>query len=282
MANTIKYVAAGLDAVHAAYRADTGAYMAGWSNLTTSSTAGTGSGMRKLTGAQDFPLAPQDTNVVQVRGDDGLQGTFQFESDSPITGQLVMGVKDLTFSAATRGETALAIGEWTMVAEDGSPTAQPNLMYLVTRRAISKDSATDGAALFENRLWYNCQTIDKGSALSYQADAKFNYNITANKSAYTAWGTTCAASFNSTYKCSTVWVSTNRTMLHCWVADGTAMAVTVDYTPVSSAKSKAYKVSDGSALTVSSVSAGSKTITLSAAPTTGTVVVLIYECTSYA
>lgn len=281
MANTIKFTAAGLDAIHAAYRGSSG-YMAGWSNLTSASTAGTGSGMRRLIGAQDFPIAPQDTNSVVVNGDDGIMGTFLFESTNAITGTMSLGVKDITFSAAVRGETNLAVGEWTATFEDGAPTSQPALMYLVTRRALDEDSGTTGVARFQNTLWMNVATVDLGSAYSHQAAAKYDYKLTCNKSDYTPFGTTVASSSGSTYKASMTWVSTNRTMFHCWVSDGTATAITVDYTPVSTAKSKAYKISDGSALTVSSVNTSAKTITLSASPPSGTVVVVWYECSAFA
>ena len=62
--------------------------------------------------------------------------------------------------------------------------------------------------------------------------------------------------------------------------DGTADDIVVDYTPVSAAKCKAY-TSAGAALTVASISAGTKTITLSAAPASGTVVTVLYECTAF-
>lgn len=280
VANVIRWAGAGLDAVHACYRGSTG-FAAGFSNLTAASTPGTGSGMRRLLGAQAYPIAVPDTVKKPILGDDGVQATFQFQSADTVAGTLELGVEDVTWAAAADGSTNYTLGDWTMNSSGGAIGNPGDFMFLVTRQASGKDSSNDGSAAFENEIWMNMAAVPLGDeGRAHQREGKFRYALTADTSSSTPWGVSVLSAFGLSVRHNLRFITTNRLMMHTIIGDGSTAAFVVDYTPVSATKTKAFTAA-GAAAAIASITAGTKTITFSSAPANTVVVVILYECTSF-
>lgn len=277
MANATKWAAIGLDSVLLSVRGSSG-YFAGWAGLTTASTPNTGSGLYRFIGAQSLPVGMNEAVFKSILGDDGVVTTFQFDSTDPVAGTMEQGVEDIAVSSKAENTTNYALGEWTMSALGGKLGSQNAFMALVVRKAVAKDTSNDGTAGFINELWFNWKlTAQDDEGRSHQQEGKFRYGVAADSSTVTPWGTTCLATFGVTSRMMMRWFTPNRFAMECFVGNNANAAIPLTYTPISTAKTKAFKVSDGSALTVSSVSTGGKTATVSAAPASGEVDVVLYE-----
>lgn len=279
MANEVKWTAAGLDAVHAAYRGASG-YMAGFANLTAANTD-TGSGMRRLNAAQTAPVPIPAPVVKPILGDDGVRDSYLFQSADPNQGILEFGEQDNTFVQGAEGTTAAAaVGDYTFYGRGGSIANPKKMMYLLTRQAHAFDSGS-GAPGFENELVLDALTKAlNDESKAHQQEGKQRLQITFNEANTTFWGALMSLStvFSVARRQSIVWFSQYRSMLHLWVGDGSADATTpLDYTPVSAATTKAWNFATGAALTVSSINTSTKEVTLSAAPASGVLVAILYQ-----
>lgn len=283
MANDVKWTAAGLDAIHAGYRGS-GGNMAGFSNLTAASV-GLLSGMRRLKAAKTAPVPIAAPVIKPILGDDGVYDSYLFASADPNQGVLELSQFDVAFENAVQGTTsATAVGDYTWAGRGGSIGNPANMMYLLTRQAHSFDSGS-GVAGFENELVLNAQTTplyDESKA--HQQEGNNRYQITFNEVSKTFRGTTmsAAAVYSIERRQSEVWFSQYRSMIALFVGDG-ALTETpaLDYAPVSAATTKAFLFSTGAALTVSSVNTTTKTVTLSAAPASGALVVIVYQVLTF-
>ena len=281
LGNATQWDSAGLDAVHVAY-VGSGGYMAGIANVATSAT-NTGSGMRRLKGAQTAPFGIKEPVVKNIPGDDGVLDTFTFASADVNQGTLELGGADGTFDLAADGVTAKTVGVYTFYPRGGSIANPGTFMFLLTRQAHGLDSTTLGSAGWENELvLYTKVKPINDEDRAHQKEGKARYLVTFNEATKTPFGTLSSADFGVYSRQSIIWTSDKRSMCHCWVSDGTATTTTaLDYTPDTSTTTKAWDFTAGTALTVSSISTGGKTVTLSASPTTGHVVFIIYQTASF-
>lgn len=276
--NSSLWTAAGLDAIHVAYR-NTNGYMAGFSNLSSTSTPNTGSGMRRLKAAQTVPFSLPETQNKPILGDDTVFDSFMFGASDVLGGILEVGQDDNVFNVAADGTVSKAVGIYTFYGSGDTIVNPGTFMFLLTRQAHES-----GISGWENELYMNCRVKALGSdQKAHQAEGKFRYSVNFNNSDKMPWTETISAAFSAVYRRSMKWASLYRSMLHIWIADGSAAVTTaLDYTPVDAASTKAFNASTGAALTVSSVNMGAKTVTLSAAPTpSGTPIIVLYQTPSF-
>lgn len=280
--NNIKsWTAAGWDALHVAHLAPSG-FMAGWANLTAADT-NTGSGMRRLKGAQTMPALINDTNKVPIPGDNGRIRTFTFENADPTQGLLEMGVTDIEAEVEFEGGSVYTLGEWDFRGRGGGAVNLSPFLMLLTRDAYSVDSGEGGNG-FENLLVLstNIKPLDDESRAN-QAAGKMRYSVVADypSSGLLPWGVSMQTAFSTTRRLTVPWFSEFRSMLHVFIGDNAETDIVVDYTPINATKTRAIDFATGNALTISSVTPATKTIVLNAAPTSGQIVEVIYECESF-
>lgn len=278
--NVSEWAAAGLDAIHVAARSDSG-FFAGFANLTASST-GTGSGMRRLRGAIRAPFSVAEPRRVNVRGDNGKIATFQFANDGDNTFVLEMGVTDLTFEGMAQGSAVLTLGNWDMGLRGSNQPVFENLIFLLTRNAESQETASLHDPGYENLIVFNVQALPLGDeAFADSAEGGSRYSCVANPVSKTPWGVALDTAFALKDGGAVTWNSQYRCMMHVFIGDGTATAIVVDYTPVSATATKCFNADTGAAITVSSITAGTKTITLAAAVPIGKFGVILYETVGF-
>lgn len=279
--NQVLWTAAGLDAIHVAKMRSS--LFAGYSGLSAASTPNTGSGMRRLLGAQTAPFALPANVKKAIPGDDTIVDTFTFGSAEPSSGVLLLGIRDNDFDVAAEGTTANTVGIYDFYGT-GDTIANPEVwMFLLTKQAHSKDSGSTDAAGWVNELWLSCKVQPLGEEQwAHQAENNFRYDTTFNQATKTPWGVSTTTAFGTAYRRAIRWGSLYRSMLHVWIADNSAVETTaLDYTPIDAASTKAWNGTTGAALTVSSVNTSTKKPTLSAAPASGVPVVMLYQTASF-
>ncbi len=278
--NGVLWTAAGLDAIHTAYRG-AGGYMAGFANLGSTSTPNTGSGMRRLVGAQTMPYAIPEAVTKAILGDDSQIDTFQFGNADVQKGILETGVNDGAFDMAADGISKLTVGIYDFFGL-GDTIGNPALfMFLLTRQAHLSPDGTPG---WENEMVLSSRVKAIGDeARGHQKEGKARWDCAFNNSNVTPWKQTNQAAFGIPMRRSIRFTSTYRSMFHIWISDGVATTTTpLDYAPVDAPSTKAWQIDTAAPVTVSSVSVGGKTVTFSAVVTpTGTPVVILYQTPSF-
>lgn len=279
MANATKWAAIGDEALLLSVRGASG-YFAGWAGLTAASTPNTHSSLYKFAGVQALPLGLNEQVSKSINGDDGIVATFNFPSTDPVSATLEMGVEDLDVAAKVAGMTNYALGEWTMSALGGTITTKQAMIALNVRKAIALDSSNNGVQGYVNELWYNL-TLDPldDEGRSHQTEGKFRYAVVANPSTVLPWGVTNLVAHGATERYFSRFFTPNRFALEVHIGNNSNADIPLTYTPISTAKTKAFNGATGGALTVSSVSTGAKTATVSAAPASGAITVVVYETT---
>lgn len=282
MPNIAEWAAAGLDAIHLTAR-NSGGFMSGYAKLTASNT-GTGSGMRRLKGAINAPFAIPEPNRKAIRGDNRRIATFQFENGNPNAFTLDMGVTDLNSEGFMQGSTLVTVGEWDFGIRGASNPTYQDMILLLTRDNSSQETGSLGTSGFENMLILNVNATPLGDDnFADSAEGGSRYACIADPADVTPWGVNLYSAFGLREATTIVWSSEYRCAMQAFVGDGAITAIPVDYTPASSstAKAKVYNTATGVAMTTSSVSVGGKTVTVSVAPTSGVLYVVIYEVASY-
>jgi len=280
MPNIAKWAAAGLDAIHVAARSSAG-FMAGYSNLVAANT-NMGSGMRRVKGAVTAPIAIPEPTRVPVRGDNGRITTFQFQSDEDNAFTLENSVTDIELEMYAQGGNTYVLGEWDFGLRGSLSPTFKDLMFLLTRNAESQEAGSQGTAGFENMLVLDSSAMPLGDdQWAYQEEGSARLSCLANPSLLLPWGVLCSSAFTLTDGITIVWKSQYRTMLHVFIGDGTEDEIVVDYTPINVAKSKCFNADTAAAITVSTVTPGTKTIALAAPVPINKYGVLLYECAGF-
>lgn len=280
MTTETRFTFAGLESAHIGHRNSSGAFN-GFSNLTSSNT-NTDSGMRQLKYVQSIPNPTPARVLVRSKGDDGEHRGFQFPGAVQEV-EARFGMNDLIANADMLGATNYDLGNWRLGIEGPTLPTLSDMMLLTIAQAGAEDSGSTGSG-FKMRLYPNVQFVPLGEAeQNYQGEGIFRYNIIINPFTVLPWAAAFSSSnFTVSDGLSISWFSTYRTMLHAYVGNGASTTLTLDYTPISTAYTKAFNAdSAGAALTVSSVNTGAKTATLSAAPASGVLTTAIYGFARY-
>lgn len=271
--NVGMWAAAGLKAVQIGARGSGGNF-AGFANLTAANT-GTASGMRRVPGVVTAPNPVPNANRVRNRGNDGYIATHLFEAEPPDfdieTEAIDQDIENLMIGSST-----YVLGNWDM---SGRGAAIPNLrdmIVLLTRVAESEESGNEGNG-YDNLLIMSSKFQPHQGSFSFQSASGVTYSGNANRVSKLPWGVSVATAMTlgdaMTFEFWTEYPAT----LTAFVGDGIIVAVPLAYTPISVAKTKGFTFSTGVAVTVSSVDTALDTATLSAAPASGAIVVLIHE-----
>lgn len=273
MANITRWIPQGFYAMHVGQRK--GNYMAGFAGLLLTATGAPSSAMRLLVGGVSAASPLPQATRVRNRGRDGYIATRIF--DAP-PNDFNIGFEDFDgdLAAMLNTLTIKTLGEWDFVPE-GGPTTFQNIACLVQRHAVSAEPDSEGLEGFENTLYLNCSgRIEPGNA-EFQAAGTFNLVAQASPVTTTLFGTTVVADHGQQSIYSERWFSEYPCSLVCTIGDGTETDVALPFTPISTAKTKAYDVTTGLALTVSSVNTGTDEATLSAAMINDHAILTIFE-----
>lgn len=274
-----KWQAAGLSDAFVSYRNENGIFN-GFSNLQAANT-GIGSGARRMYKIDTLPNPVPSPVRVRPRGDNGYGYVFTFPGGDIPEADAIFGEADITLDAALHAGTNHTLGDWLFNANAPTLPTLSNMILLTHSDAVSTESATAGLRGFENRLYGNVQMLplDRESQV-FQGEATYRYSIAISPMTVLPWGGLFSSSnFTIADGQYIRWFSQYRTMLHAFVGDNALTTVTVDHIPVSAAKTKAFTLSGTTAtpIVVNTVNTSTRVITLASAPTSGQLVVILYE-----
>lgn len=268
---------AGLDGVYTSFINSSG-LMNGFSNISATAAA---SGMRKIKAAQTLPSALPAPNRKYIKGDDRPVDQFLFTADTLPGGNLEFGETDLTLDAAAQNSTNWTLGNWQQAIYGISSPSFANMMLLAHQQSHSQDLANPGQAGFMNLLWPSVQLLPLGEDNpNYQGEGKSIYGATFLPFLVHPTGSVLSTNFGVTDGIRIKWWSKYRTLFYCRIGDGTWTTMTLDNKPVDVASTQVFGTTTGGTLstkTVSSVVPSTRIVTLSAAPASGEVVVVMYE-----
>jgi hypothetical protein len=276
--NISEWCGSGLEAVYYGARGS-GGFFTGFAKLTSANT-GTASGMRMLKAAINAPIAMPAPKYAPRRGNNRLRRRHVYSGD-PSQFKLDTTIRDLNAEGFLQGSAIKTIGDWDFgLVGPGRPNLQDTMLHLT--RYANAEEGEGGEDGWDNLLLFNINGTplgddtwrdSEGSTVSYDCKAEF--------STVTPFGTTIPADFTLQDGIGFTWWSANQSAVVAFVGNGTLAAIPLNFTPISSAKTKFWLTEDGSALTVSSVDASAKTATLSAALASGKLIFGIYEHTGF-
>ncbi len=272
MPNISRWTAAGLHSIQVGGRMTSGA-PAGFANLTVADTGDSGN-LSLLVGGVTAPSPLPQSSHVRPRGEDGYIGDFIFDA-APNDFTIVFEAYDRDLSGFLNKENGVTLGEWDFAAEGGSVSFQDS-MWLFSRRAQSKETGSTDTG-YENMLVLSSGGRLEPGNMEWQAIGSINAVATATPVLTNMFGQTVLATYGKQSIYTLRWFSEYPCSIAVLVGDGAETDVQLGFTPVTTAKTKAYNFGTGVALTVSSVNTGTDVAVLSAAPASGAVSVVLYE-----
>jgi len=270
-----EWLSTDITCLHLAHRG-IGGYMAGAANLTTANT-GVSSGMRRLKGAFDVPVAVRRAEFANIPGDGGIIAKLPRKSVADANFALQISPRDQIAENMVQGTTLYSLGEWDLSKLGGSKSLK-DMILLASRVAANWETGSENAPGYENLLISSCYLDPSGDeGFANQREGKSRFEGSNNEITLTPWGESVLTRFGLAKAEALSWFSEFPCALQGFVGNAVIVAIPLDYAPISTVKTKAFTFSTGAALTVSSVDVGAKTATLSAAPASGAITVLIYE-----
>lgn len=262
---------------------DSAGYLVGTSKTAPVEGNAAGSGMIHLVGFQTAALAINEPERVNVPGDDGVLGQFEFEATEYPAFVMEFGQRNMVFEALANGTAVFDDGDIQMVAMQPRGRTRPDLCMIFQRQAKSRASGTVGTGMFNGTLLSKVTVQPLGSS-NYQGRqaAVWRYSVTINPFDRFPWGLAFAPTNVDADDAGFVDLSTlDLLAMHRWTGDGTEDTFNLTYTPAGESGAKVRLYVDGVLqvyTTAYVVDAETKAVTFQAGhiPTTGAKIVAHY------
>ena len=277
--NVSQFATAGIDSLYWGVN-DANGYVKG----TTGSVAQNAiAGLGRLLGAQSLGLQIQEPQQVTILGDDGPICSFFFAPNQLPSGQLELGVIDLTMAMKAQGTNVYADGIYDVPVFQPKDFNFASLTLLIASQAQAEESGNAGNPGFAVSVYPKITLVPKGpQGYGSAAETKFTHAIVANRSAVWPWGKAQTAANEGTTE-SAVWgpvFAENRIMLDTFVLNGTDKTFTLTQTPAADDADHVRIWLNGTELTYTTDFANTGTaLTLVAAHTAADIGVVRYEYT---
>jgi len=158
---------------------------------------------------------------------------------------------------------------------------EPQVVLMGWRQAVDTDpsSANFGQRRYITNMYPSSRVVPKAGSMEESGDDVNNYNVVPTTVTQTPWAVSFTEVTNGYTRTQRLrFISDGPLMMESFDTDGAAVTFSLDFTPVSVAKTHVWYY--GSPQTVSSVDTANKTFTLSGAPATATSkLVALYETT---
>lgn len=279
-ANIAKFIVAGFERLHWTRVNSDGVPTGTASGSLPANGADVGVGKLDWVKTADIQIA--ESEEVVITGDDDVAGQFIFSPATLPSFNIEVASSDFAFAAQTQSTTNRALGDFTFFQAQPNAADPVDMALILTSRAKSKETSTDGTSGFHHVVVPKAQILPLGrSGFTERGEAIYRYRVIANKFSKYPWGVALTnADDGTTGAVYFEFFSDYRVALHTFVGDNSATSFTVDYTPVNDTDVvKFFTTSTGAAVTVSTITPGTKTIELSAAPAAAAAVSGIYAYT---
>lgn len=278
-ANITQLIAAGLDRVEF-HLLDQNGYAAG--NGTVVAGAAGAAALRAL-GAQSGDLALPDSDIVNIPGDDGSQGTFEFDPEGTPTFNLDVGVQNLVHQGYFQGTNVETQGDISLGVLQPKDRATIDAFLILTSKSKSKASGSDGSSNWTGAIIPKATLRPMGRvAYEGRAGAAFRYRVVTAAADKTPWGKTLTEADNGTEAAPIIeWSAPGRISVHRFTqTSGLTVFGPLAYTPAG-ATNASMRVFVNGVIQLAGWSASTVTrqITFTPAPPDAAVIVVVYTYT---
>lgn len=248
-----------------------------YGGTTSAPSAGSSSGMLRIKGIKTAAPTVPEAEVVQATGDDGLIAEFSFNSIAQRSFIIETAVGSLDQDALLQATLVQSMGDIRWGALDTNDTVTFNVCVLLQGQAKSQDAASTGTAVWNGVLIPLATANVLGrTAFTEREPATWRWQITPQLSSYDVWGITIADGVHGTTGMrQKPFFSPNPLHMQAFTGAGSAAAISLDYTPISAAKTHIY--ANRALIGTTSIDAGAKTATPSSSITSGYNGVVVYE-----
>lgn len=237
LVNIEEFIAAGFDQLQLAFL-DSNGFPAG---ITGTVSNGNVASMQRFAGAKTAEIQLPETPVVAVTGDDGLLGTFQFQSNEPRQFALNLGEMNLAIMNKSQGTSIYTVGSYyDFAAFDPENQSFVDSVLLASSQAKSMESGNRGAGYYHMLLPLS-QLIWRGNNREEQAAIDFPWNVVMNRADQLPWGTPINSdSFGKNALTGAIWFSKNRMTLDTYRYNGTDTSYLLSRVPYTDADGKIH------------------------------------------
>lgn len=256
---------------------DSNGFLAG-SSPTAPSQGAAGSAMVRLYGIKEAPVAVPEQDVVQVTGDDDLIAEFDFTNIGTRSFVAEFAVEDLNMVAQLQGTLVETVGEIKMTGLDVIAPAELNVCLILQSRAKKIDAGVRGQKGWAGVIIPVATAKPLGrNGFSERTPGVYRLQITPQTASNHPWGISILdANAGTSGQRFTVFTAENPITMHAHSGNGALSTFTLDYAPVSAAKTKVY--SARVAQTTSSVSTSAPySVTITGTPIGAAQMITVYE-----
>lgn len=235
--NIKEFISAGFDQMQIA-RLDSNGYPAG---IAGSVAQGSTAYLRRFAGVKTAEVQIPETVVVSVTGDDGLLGTFQFESNEPRTFELTVGELDMTIATQIAGSSIYQVGSYYDFAPfDPQDPSFADCLLLLSSQAKSVVSGSRGAGYY-HMLLPLAQLVYRGSNRTEQEAMTHTYTVTINRADKFPWGNAFSTdNIGKDAATGLLWFSQNRMTLDSYRYNGSDTNYLLSRVPFTDGNSKIH------------------------------------------
>jgi hypothetical protein len=237
----------------------------------------TNGGMARLQGGRTLPLNISESTVLVVTGDDEPLVSFEFDPEDLPNGSFEMAVRNNAFEALIQGTLVNVLTSDAEVSIiDPKDRDSVTMCLLGSRRAKSWQSGSRGAKKWENLYVPSCVIKPLGVSVEQRAFSPYVYFFNLSKSDRTGWSTINTTQHGTTAASAVYIDSDNPLHLHRATGDGATTQFSVDFPPVSGAKSYVFVADLQQAVTTNYTLSGTS-FTFLVAPANNAVIDFLYE-----
>lgn len=256
---------------------DSNGYFIGGTDTAPAAGNQSGSSMLRLDGSRTLPINIPEPDVEPVTGDDEPMVTFEFDSETPISGVLELAARNNTFDALVQGTKVQTVGDLEISTLDPKDRESKSMCLLLSRRAKSWLSGSKGAKKWENVFIPRCTIKPLFTDIQQRTFTPYQYSINLSRSDRTGWSTV-SINLHGTTAASIFPIDSDNPLgpLARFTGDAAETVFTLPYAPVSGAKTYVF-VNDIQQTVTIDYTVSSATLTFVGAPASSAVIVVLAE-----
>jgi hypothetical protein len=257
---------------------DSNGFMVG-SATTAPASGAAGSPMIRISGIKTASPTVPEPEVVQVTGDDTLLGEFDFDSLTQRSFTIEVAVQDLATEALLLGTNVETVGEIKLGALDILNAAELNACLIIQSRAKKQDSGSVGQKGWSGVIIPIATVKPLGrDTFAERGPAVFRYFVTPQIAGNNPWGVTILdANAGTTGLRYRPFTAENPITMHAHTGNGALQSWTLDYAPISVAKTALYGGRNTIAVSAVTTTAPYAVTTVATAPIGALPLVTVYE-----
>lgn len=200
--------------------------------ITGSTAQGAVSPMYTWAGVKTANVQIPANTTVSVTGDDGVLGSFSFDSNEPRTFDITVGELDMNIANKAQGTNIYSVGTYyDMMLGDVLGGTLSDAVLIFTAEAKVTDTGKEGSGWY-HIMFPNVSVKYLGTGLEEQSAVTQNFQLTVNPFSQTPWGLDLSADNFGAEKAHFIfWGSERRMTLNTYRYDGSDTDYVVSRVP---------------------------------------------------